>query len=579
MKDLFRSKRAWVVLTLVVLMALMVPVTVFATRSTPARATGQKAQYSATTAASKNSKFCSRVDKSLGVSQGARMMCKGPQANGTQAAHPNNPSFGTNVDAANPKEDRSPSGTQAYGQSETSVAAAGQYVVEAWNDATGFFAPCPSPMDKESLTGYGFSNDGGKTFKDLGGLPNANCATSVIIGDPGVEAYTVNGQTYFYISSIFIPFNVPQNDLSITACKVNGSGSSATLSCGQPIVAAASGQCVDFGGGFIACSFLDKEYITLDAARARLYMSYTDFGVNFFPPDRFTNGQIELAVCDLSNPASPTCYNGSQSTGTGAAPYFVVSPGDLSCEKEGAYPAVDPATGAVYVAFEFNWATNIFGSFGGTKNCLREPLRNQVNYIPAACLTIPVASCKQPAAGNSVNVFSESAAFIPGYNRFPMNDFPRIAVSDQYGTVSIVWNDTRRHPLGDILLQSFDLVSLAQVQRAPLVVNSTAGGTNILPGLRYPEASGLLDISWYSRASGNTAITDVSAAFGVNPRATGVVASNTMITTGPSDWNAVSSDIVPNFGDYTDNYNTGTVDYIAWADGRLGDPQPFQDHR
>jgi hypothetical protein len=49
----------------------------------------------------------------------------------------------------------------------------------------------------------------------------------------------------------------------------------------------------------------------------------------------------------------------------------------------------------------------------------------------------------------------------------------------------------------------------------------------------------------------------------------------------------VSSDITPNFGDYTDIYvnakigtptNTGLRVYPAWSDGRLGDPQPFNAH-
>jgi hypothetical protein len=51
-----------------------------------------------------------------------------------------------------------------------------------------------------------------------------------------------------------------------------------------------------------------------------------------------------------------------------------------------------------------------------------------------------------------------------------------------------------------------------------------------------------------------------------------------------SDWLAVSSDIIPNFGDYTDNYVAATAVapftsetlYVAWSDGRLGDPQPFE---
>jgi hypothetical protein len=44
-----------------------------------------------------------------------------------------------------------------------------------------------------------------------------------------------------------------------------------------------------------------------------------------------------------------------------------------------------------------------------------------------------------------------------------------------------------------------------------------------------------------------------------------------------TDWNGVSSDIVPNFGDYNDNYVwPGTnVLAISWADGRSGAPQAF----
>ena len=523
-----------------------------------------------------NHPLCSRLGKSLQGSSGMQMWCFGSQPNGPKhiAPIPNNPKFGTNVDAANPKEDHAPNGAQAYGQSETSIAAAGQYVVEAWNDATAFYSPLCSKDNKGQLTGFGFSNNGGKSFKDLGGLPNANCATSVTEGDPSVEVYTFGGQTYFYISSIFITLTQPENALSVTACVVNGSGSTATLSCGSPVVAAISTQC-DPTHAF--CSFLDKEYLSIDPARGRLYMSYTEFGINFSPPDHLTNGQIELAVCDIGSPLTPVCYNGSNPLPT--SPYFVVSQGNLSCETEGAYPAVDTATGNVYVAFEFNWATNIFGSFGGPQDCRGIQVQNHMTYIPASCLPLaPISPCNGPAANRGVNVFSMDAAFIPGYNRFPMNDFPRVAVSDTAGTVSMVWNDTRKHPLGDIVLQSFNLVSLSLVQAHPVVLDTDVGGVHFLPGLRQADASGRLNVIWYDRTSPNTALTSVSGAFSVDPRATATPSHNTTITTGPSDWNAVSSDIVPNFGDYTDNYFDGTTLFVAWSDGRLGDPQPFEDH-
>jgi hypothetical protein len=530
--------------------------------------------------AGNNNPFCKTLGKSVQASQGAQMFCFGPQGNNgsTGSQHRSgNRVFGTNVDAANPAEDVSPAGVQAYGQSEVSTAASGSYVVEAWNDATGFYSTCGSPMNKEELTGFSFSNNGGKTFTDLGGLPNANCATSRAQGDPSVEVYTVGGSTYFYISSIFIPLTVPENELSVTACKVQGTGSSATLTCGQPIVAAISSDCSTF------CSFLDKEFLSIDPVRGRLYMSYTEFGVSSFAA---SNGIIELAVCDLSaNPASPTCFNGSLgSSGSGQPPYYVVAPGDANCDNEGAYPAVDLATGDVYVAYEHNWASAIFSS-----TCASTPVKNVMNHVPFSCLPLvasafPTGPCAAQNS-NSVSITSMQAASIPGYNRFPMNDFPRLAVSDPFGTVSMVWNDARFHPAGDILLQSFSLGGLGLVQTTPVRINSSAGGWHMLPALRNVDDDGDLQISFYGRATGNTAITNVYTTIDTSPT-TNSTPSNVLVTTAPSDWNAVSSNIIPNFGDYTDNYVIATSSapytqqtlFVAWSDGRLGDPQPFSAH-
>ncbi len=518
-----------------------------------------------------NNPFCSRLGNSIQASQGAQMFCFPPQPMATAQAGvrtaPSGTSYAPNVDAANPQEDVTPSGVSVQGQSETSIAAAGPYVVEAWNDGTGFFAPCGAPQNKEELTGFGFSTDGGKSFTDLGGLPNNNCNMSRIEGDPSVEAFTVGGSTYFYISSIFIPFNIPENAMSLTACQVQGSGSTATLGCSQPIVAAISSDC-HFFYGFTFCSFLDKEFLSIDPTRNRLYMSYTEFG-----PSTGFSGVVELAVCDLSNPANPTCHNGS--AGSQAPPYLVVAPADpFFCENEGAYPAVDTGTGDVYVAYEHNWFSGLFA-------CGGETTQNVMNRIPFSCLTLTFTSaCPGPAASQAVNITSMEAAFIPGYNRFPMNDFPRVAVSGPAGTVSMVWNDARLKPSGDIFMQSFNLGTLTPVQSLPVRVNnpSSGSGWTFLPAVRNADGQGNLAVSFYSRATPNTALTDVFASIHVDPRLTSnVKAKVTKITTGSSDWNAVSSIIIPNFGDYTDNYFVGGTLYVAWSDGRLGIPQPFED--
>ncbi len=130
-------------------------------------------------------------------------------------------------------------------------------------------------------------------------------------------------------------------------------------------------------------------------------------------------------------------------------------------------------------------------------------------------------------------------------------------------------------------LQSFNLGSLTAVQSSPVRINNRkdTGGWHFLPAVRQSDSNGNLNVSFYSRSSANTALTNVFAALKVAPRTTTPpIKNDAQVTTGSSDWNAVSSIIIPNFGDYTDNYFLGTTLYVAWSDGRLGFPQPFEDH-
>lgn len=524
--------------------------------------------------------FCGEIGNKVQVSAGARMWCFGPQSSSVpQMRTSRNRTFGSNVNAANPAEDVSQSGVQAFGQSETSIGSVGPYVVEAWNDSTGFFAPCPSPMSKEELTGFAFSSDGGKTFQDEGGLPNTNCASHVYAGDPSVEAWQPGGQAYFYISSLFpSATSLGPNDLAITACHATGT----LITCGQPVIVATSSQCQIFSN-LQFCSFLDKDFLSIDPVRGRLYLSYSDF--------RFDGaGQVDLAVCDIGTSSggtgplggtamAPVCNNGSSHSlpnRAGTKPYFTVAPNDSHfCENEGAYPAVDLATGDVYIAYEHNWFTN----FAGSPACRAAPTMNVMSYVPFKCLaslTLAPSSCTKPVATNEVTITSMDVAFIPGYNRFPMNDFPRLAVSDSSGTVSMVWNDSRFHPAGDILLYSFTLGTLIGIQTGgPVVINSSTGGWHMLPALRNVDGDGDLSISFYGRDSANTDVTDVFAAMDVSPTTSSSPASNLLVTTAPTGWFSVSSDATPNFGDYTDNYVQAQQFFVAWTDGRTGVPQPF----
>lgn len=562
-----------------------------------------------TTGLAAGNPFCKSLGKKYEASSGAQMFCFGSKAKLGAPIRPGALSPGAsgalaNVDAANPREDVNPALAPMYGQSETSIAAAGRFVVEAWNDATAFASPCSARHNKAEATGFGFSSNGGATFTDLGGLPNPACGKDIFEGDPSVVAYRVGLRTFFYISSLYDSVTGGgKSYVALDACQVTGRRSAPRLRCGRPVIAGSSTQCVQFPGyGF--CSFLDKDFMAIDPARGRLYVSFSEFPL-------LGNGNTEeMSVCDIGTrtgargraggtPSAPVCEHGSalvkqpkpRIKGGGlyvGKPYFTVAgPGFRGCENEGSYPAVNVATGAVYVAYEYNWATNIFST-----QCqgFRAKTRDIVTRTPRGCLTLTAtAACGRPANRAGMAVYGLDALPVPGYNRFPLNDFPRIAVSSKSGDVSMVWNDARHSGYGDILLESFRLGSLSRVQRYPTTLDQPHnGGLSMLPALRVSTGNGLLDVVWYSRNSTATANTSVMAAIGVSPAAI-TTPSNTLITNQPSNWlySGGASDIVPNFGDYIDAVVSatgtwpfvGNTLYVAWSDGRMGWPQPFEAHR
>ena len=540
--------------------------------------------------------FCSQLGKTMQASSGAQMYCFGPQRNGpgeealdreALAAAKSGSAGLANVDAASVDEDRTNSGAYIGGQSETSIAAAGNYVVEEWNDGTGFYAACGSPNYKEELTGYGFSSDGGKTFTDLGGLPNLNCVNgSRWEGDPSVGTYSNSGFTYFYMSSLYACSstsgcpNMPNGGLAVavSACQVTGN----TLSCGQPTIVA-TGNCNGVTNTLTTFCFpsLDKDYLVVDQARKRLYVTFTDFTETYDGTTFNAENEIEMAACDLDSPLAPVCSNGTSN----AQPYLTVQPTDpAGCEQEGAYPAVREKTGGVYVGYEYNWVTNYLG----LPYCVNSAATSVVvTQIPPSCLpdpdSTPQSPCAPPFNQNSNIIISTDATVVPGYNRFQMNDFPRIAISEPYHAVSLVWNDSRNTPLGDILLQSYSLGSLNYIQMAPVQLNTDLSFEDMhtMPGLKNTSSDGLINVTWYDRRGKNagTGKTDIYGALNVNPTTSSTPGGNTRITNESTDWLSTSSVIVPNFGDYTDNFvSASDTLFVAWSDGRSGVPQPYEAH-
>jgi hypothetical protein len=156
----------------------------------------------------------------------------------------------------------------------------------------------------------------------------------VLRATPASKLGSFKGNTIFMSAASSPVSTAPgPNAIALSPCQVTGSGSSATLSCGQPVVVATSSQCFISDGKCVFFSVLDKDFMSIDPRRGKLYVSYTEFGFQ-----EAEANAIELAVCDLtSNPVHPDCSNGSRQAP--AAPYLIVAPTDNNfCENEGVYP-------------------------------------------------------------------------------------------------------------------------------------------------------------------------------------------------------------------------------------------------
>jgi len=154
------------------------------------------AASAATTGSSLRSLVAARLPYPNSASQGLSIWLNPPDGQlTTSAGRAATVSFGSNVDAANPQEDT------AGGQSEEAIAAAsGGRVMADWNDITGVMFP-PNTRSG-SVTGVGYSTDGGRHFRDLVGLPNPN-PDEQWSGDPAIVA--IDGGAHYIVGSLYAP--------------------------------------------------------------------------------------------------------------------------------------------------------------------------------------------------------------------------------------------------------------------------------------------------------------------------------------------------------------------------------------
>jgi hypothetical protein len=494
------------------------------------------------------------------LSQGAKAWLAPPRASSAVGhASAASVALGTNVDAADPTEDF------AAGQSETAIdATTTGRVMVAWNDATGF-AVQPTNRLLASLTGVGYSTDGGRSFADLVGLRNPN-PDQQWAGDPAVVA--IDNGRHFIVGSLYLPSPSACSDgkpAQLAVAVEVLTPTAAGVSMGKPVIVSPAGNvCTLFGSSAAPnVAFLDKDYLAWDQTTRTLAVSFTRF---FISGAHSGQGAINLARAHV--PVNATALSPANFRTT------LVWPEERFDENEGAYVALAPG-GDAYVAWERNIDTNLFNG---------DPhIYEHLAVVPADAnaplvggKTHPVVVTKGQVNASPVGgVRSLGSAVIAGYNRGIGNDFPRIAWDRATSRVVVAWNDASLHPLGDIWMRSFSarLTNPSAIVRA----NDDSDFTlHFLPALSV-RSNGHICTSWYDRRrfGPDSAHTDY---FGECRPSIGVQGADFRITTGATDWTNTSSLITPNFGDYTDNSSAGTTSYYTWSDGRLGVPQPFTDH-
>jgi hypothetical protein len=363
----------------------------------------------------------------------------------------------------------------------------------------------------------------------------------------------------------------------VSIARVAPDGRAASFS--APIVVAEASNLCDFLADPETAELviLDKDWMAYDPTSRTLAVSFTRFRTT---ATAGSLGQIEVVRAHV--PADPMRLR----SGAFSEP-AVVWPDEPVCpdgtpsseltrcgaENQGAYVTAAPG-GNVYVA----WERNLFSVSGDPYAYMHAA------YLPATAdrpaiggpQAPVVVSVGQPNGNAAGGVKSLGNVVIAGYNRGNGNDFPRITLNPRTGDPVIVWNDASLHPLGDVWLRTVrpGLTGLGTTQR---VNDDDSFALHFLPAVSV-RSDGTICTSWYDRrlSGPDSSRTDY---FGDCRATAQTPAADFRITTGSTDWANTSSLSVPNFGDYTDNTSLGSATYFTWADGRLGVPQPFVDHR
>jgi hypothetical protein len=497
----------------------------------------------------------------------------------------NDPCLDPPPDATDPNDEFAQFRRTVQSEAEIAVlnrpASVGRKIVAGYNDSWGFYD------NRQGLSGFSYSTDGGHSWIDGSGLP-PRVPTGESPFDPGVDGYfgdpvvVVHHATEtFYFASIYKNqdglFTVAVNRGHFEMAPAQTQESVPNTLCvaspgrtGIPTPPIKQEERIVWGSAveaiptgtpdYTASDFADKEWLYVDQSTGTLFLTYTNFRANGETPLQLTRSTDGGVTWD--------------------GPFTIV-PNLLDTFNQ-ATQAVTTPDGRVVVA----WFSRTFNV-----NDPNFPLTSE--RIEAAHSDDNGETFSAPVTVADVNPQAEP----PGYNRERVEilNAPYLAVDKGQDDGVQKPSDTRRDGYGRVYVTYFDgqTFPAAPPYSASAEIHLSAssdGGASWGPEVRvnddrtstshvFPTVqvakNGEVDVGWLDRRldPDDNVLTDTWAAasrnlgrsFGHNTRQSDVSTS----------W-FVRADAAPNFGDYNSSDLLGFNRFVLiWADGRFRPPGGF----
>jgi hypothetical protein len=347
------------------------------------------------------------------------------------------------------------------GLAETSIAVdrTGRHVVIGYNDTRGFIK---NPI---SVSGFSFSDDGGKTFTDGGQLPSpgdqliGTTKLPQVFGDPDVRY--IGDCSFIYSSILLKKLNSdPADGNVVQTMSIHRSTDCGHTWTGPFEVTAATNPNGQLGPGGAATDSADKEFIDVDPDTGRVMMSWTNFGAKGAEIGTTFSDDIQAATPHWSTRVVVAATNHD---GQASLPRFAAHGSDN-----------------VYVAWRRSGTAPLSGNIGFARST-----DNGLTFSPPGDIVPDFFFVDQILGNDRVNIS------------------PSLAVDNSRGrhsgSVYVVYEDNDSHDTGDVaFVRSTDQ---GTTWSKPLLINARPGQDRgqWFPWVTVDNTSGRVYVFYYDQ--------------------------------------------------------------------------------